>query len=63
MRYTHVEGSGRVLGEIGAEILVETARLWQDLGFYGADNRFHIHGYQPHRTADIAHWLPTSLGR
>ena len=44
MRYAHVEGSGRVLGEIGAEILVETARLWQDLGFYGADNRFHIHG-------------------
>ena len=44
MRYAHVEGSGRVLGEIGAEILVETARLWQDLGFYGADERFHIHG-------------------
>ena len=44
MRYAHVEGSGRVLGEIGAEILVETARLWQDLGFYGADKRFHIHG-------------------
>src|SRR6266487_3939551 len=44
MRYAHVEGSGRMLGEIGAEILVETARLWQDLGFYGADNKFHIHG-------------------
>jgi alpha,alpha-trehalose phosphorylase len=44
MRHAHVEGSGRVLGEIGAEILVETARLWEDLGFYGADNRFHIHG-------------------
>jgi alpha,alpha-trehalose phosphorylase len=44
MRYTHVEGSGRVLGEIGAEILVETARLWEDLGFYGADEKFHIHG-------------------
>jgi alpha,alpha-trehalose phosphorylase len=43
-RYTQVEGSGRVLGEIGAEILVETARLWADLGFYGADERFHIHG-------------------
>ena len=43
-RYAHVEGSGRVLGEIGAEILVETARLWEDLGFYGTDNRFHIHG-------------------
>jgi alpha,alpha-trehalose phosphorylase len=44
MRYAHAEGSGRMLGEIGAEILVETARLWQDLGFYGADKRFHIHG-------------------
>ena len=44
MRYAHVEGSGHMLGEIGAEILVETARLWQDLGFYGTDKRFHIHG-------------------
>ena len=44
MRYAHVEGSGRMLGEIGAEILVETARLWEDLGFYGADQKFHIHG-------------------
>ena len=43
-RYAHVEGSGRMLGEIGAEILVETARLWEDLGFYGADQKFHIHG-------------------
>jgi alpha,alpha-trehalose phosphorylase len=44
MRYAHVEGSGRMLGEIGAQILVETARLWEDLGFYGTDHRFHIHG-------------------
>ena len=44
MRYAQVEGSGLVLGEIGAQILVETARLWADLGFYGADQRFHIHG-------------------
>ena len=44
MRYAQVEGSGRVLGEIGAQILVETARLWEDLGFYGTDERFHIHG-------------------
>ena len=43
-RYAHVEGSGHMLGEIGAEILVETARLWADLGFYGTDQRFHIHG-------------------
>ena len=32
------------LAEIGAEMLVETARLWEDLGFYGDDGRFHIHG-------------------
>ena len=34
----------RLLGEIGAEVLVETARLWADLGFYGADKKFHVHG-------------------
>ena len=44
MRYARVEGSGRMLAEIGAQILVETARLWEDLGFYGTDERFHIHG-------------------
>ncbi len=44
MRYTQVEGSGLVLGEIGAQILVETARLWESLGFYGTDKGFHIHG-------------------
>ena len=42
-RYANVQGDMRLLGEIGAEILVETARLWEDLGFYGADKRFHIH--------------------
>jgi alpha,alpha-trehalose phosphorylase len=43
-RYTSVQGDLRLLGEIGAEILVETARLWEDLGFYGSDERFHLHG-------------------
>ncbi|MGE5286858.1 MAG: glycoside hydrolase family 65 protein [Micromonosporaceae bacterium] len=43
-RYCTVRGDIRLLGEIGAEILVETARLWEDLGFYGSDGRFHIHG-------------------
>jgi alpha,alpha-trehalose phosphorylase len=34
------------LEDYGAEILVETARLWEDLGFYpeGPDGEFHIHG-------------------
>ncbi len=44
MRYAQVEGTGRVLADIGAQILVETARLWEDLGFYGNDGQFHIHG-------------------
>jgi alpha,alpha-trehalose phosphorylase len=43
-RYANIQGGMRLLGEIGAEILVETARLWEDLGFYGTDKRFHIHG-------------------
>ena len=43
-RYANVQGNRHLLGEIGGEILVETARLWADLGFYGADKKFHIHG-------------------
>ncbi len=42
-RYANVRGDGLV-ADIGAEILVETARLWEDLGFYGTDEKFHIHG-------------------
>ena len=44
MRYTDIEGDLGLLAEVGAEILVETARLWVDLGFYGSDGQFHIHG-------------------
>jgi alpha,alpha-trehalose phosphorylase len=44
MRYTNVQGDVGLLGDVGAEILVETARLWADLGFYGSDEQFHIHG-------------------
>jgi alpha,alpha-trehalose phosphorylase len=43
-RYTNVQGDLDLLAEVGAEMLVETARLWEDLGFYGADGKFHIHG-------------------
>jgi alpha,alpha-trehalose phosphorylase len=43
-RYVDVRGDTRFLEETGAEILVETARMWVDLGFYGEDGRFHIHG-------------------
>jgi len=43
-RNASITGDMRLLGDVGAEILVETARLWLDLGFYGRDGRFHIHG-------------------
>jgi alpha,alpha-trehalose phosphorylase len=43
-QYASVLGDTGLLGGMGTEVLVETARLWADLGFYGADERFHIHG-------------------
>jgi alpha,alpha-trehalose phosphorylase len=43
-RYVDVRGDTAFLLETGAEILVETARMWIDLGFFGDDGRFHIHG-------------------
>jgi len=43
-RYVHARGDVGFLAEAGAEILVETARMWEDLGFHAGDGRFHIHG-------------------
>jgi alpha,alpha-trehalose phosphorylase len=43
-RYVDVRGDTGFLLETGAEILVETARMWIDLGFVGDDGCFHIHG-------------------
>jgi alpha,alpha-trehalose phosphorylase len=43
-RYAHVQDDVHLPSELGAEMLIETARLWEDLGFYGADEQFHIHG-------------------
>ena len=44
-RYVDIRGDRELLCEVGAEILVETARLWRDLGFFGpATGVFHIHG-------------------
>jgi alpha,alpha-trehalose phosphorylase len=43
-RYVNARGDVDFLAEAGAEMLVETARLWEDLGFYADDGRFHIHG-------------------
>ena len=42
-RYVDVRGDVGFLSEVGGEILIDTARLWEDLGFYGADGNFHIH--------------------
>ena len=44
-RYVDVRGDRELLVEIGAEMLVETARMWCGLGFMSPDDdRFHIHG-------------------
>ena len=44
-RYVDVRGDHEILAEIGGEILVETARLWADLGFFSPETgAFHIHG-------------------
>jgi alpha,alpha-trehalose phosphorylase len=43
-RYAEIRGDERFVAELAAEVLVETARMWEDLGFYGSDGRFHIHG-------------------
>ncbi len=44
-RYLDATGDVDFLADEGAEILVETARLWEDLGFYMENNSgsFHIH--------------------
>ena len=45
-KYVEATGDNAFLEEEGAEILVETARLWRDLGFFSkrAGGRFCIHG-------------------
>jgi alpha,alpha-trehalose phosphorylase len=42
-RYVNVRDDVDFLVEMGAEVLVETARMWADLGFY-VDGEFHLHG-------------------
>ncbi len=42
-RYVSATGDVRFLAAEGAEILIETARLWLDLGFHDSDGTFHIH--------------------
>ena len=44
-KYVDATGDRDFLKEVGAEILVETARLWVDLGFFGRhDGKFRING-------------------
>jgi alpha,alpha-trehalose phosphorylase len=45
-KYVEVTGDRDFLWDYGAEMLVETARLWEDLGGYprGPDGEFHIQG-------------------
>jgi alpha,alpha-trehalose phosphorylase len=45
-RYMNATGDGHFLEREGAEILVETSRLYEDLGFYASNGaeQFHIHG-------------------
>ncbi len=45
-KYVNATGDRDFLHKYGAEILVETARLWNDLGFYSClgDEKFEIHG-------------------
>ena len=44
--YVEISGDLDFLHDHGAEMLVETARLWLDLGFFqgNGDGNFHIHG-------------------
>ncbi len=43
-RYVEATGDDQFLIDAGAEVVVATARLWYDLGFFGEDGRFHLHG-------------------
>ncbi|MFW0775879.1 glycoside hydrolase family 65 protein [Paenarthrobacter nitroguajacolicus] len=43
-RYQWASGDDTFRGELGADLLIETARMWASLGFFGKDGMFHIHG-------------------
>jgi alpha,alpha-trehalose phosphorylase len=46
MLYVHASGDWDFLAGTGVDLLVETARMWVDLGFFRSDGQrfFHIHG-------------------
>ncbi|MBO1269296.1 glycoside hydrolase family 65 protein [Arthrobacter cavernae] len=43
-RYEWATGDAGFRSEMGADLLIETARMWASLGFFGKDGLFHIHG-------------------
>ncbi|WP_416418868.1 glycoside hydrolase family 65 protein [Paenarthrobacter aromaticivorans] len=43
-RYEWASGDASFRADIGADLLIETARMWVSLGFFGKDGLFHIHG-------------------
>jgi alpha,alpha-trehalose phosphorylase len=43
-RYLWASGDQTFREGMGAELLIETARMWSSLGFFGKDGLFHIHG-------------------
>ncbi len=43
-RYLWATGDSAFRDGMGAELLIETARMWISLGFFGKDGLFHIHG-------------------
>ena len=43
-RYQWASGDAGFRAEVGSDLLIETARMWASLGFFGKDGMFHIHG-------------------
>ncbi len=43
-RYIWASGDTEFQETLGSELLIETARMWVSLGFFGKDGLFHIHG-------------------
>ena len=43
-RYAWASGDSEFLAGAGAELLIQTARMWASLGFFGKNGQFHIHG-------------------
>ncbi len=55
MQYVRASGDTEFLKRGAIDILVETARLWEDLGFWrsNGDQKFHIDGvHRPRRVHD-----------